>query len=245
MGRVSNAQQSRPVPALKPIDLDGQDLDLFPVPHLVHALAQPGSDLANVAAESIDAARLDVVIGAFGDDQARLKVIRAIDKDQCLSVVDIAKHLSWVAWHAAKPKPQDIDGHTMFDHFQSGCAAGNRVTAIATHHEFRANLHLSAVVAGNHACNALAVSFEVHHFVLHQQLKRGKPLSMTGNEVQKIPLRHERHEFTLCRHTAKIGHFERGISEDDSERLHPLMGHLEELLEQPEFPEYLKSGWVY
>jgi hypothetical protein len=49
----------------------------------------------------------------------------------------------------------------------------------------------------------------------------------------------------LCRHTAKVGHFERGVSEDDSERLHPLMGHLEELLEQPEFPEYLKSGRVY
>ena len=93
MSRISDAQQARPVPAPKPVDLHGQDLDLLPIVQLVHSFAQIWSELAKVGAECIQAARFDLVIGAFCDDEARLKIIRSIDQDQRLSVVHVSEHL--------------------------------------------------------------------------------------------------------------------------------------------------------
>src|SRR5215469_11430206 len=244
MGRIPNTQQSRQMPALKPIDLDGQDLNLSPIAQFIDSLAQPRSDLNNVGTERIDAARLEAFIRTFRDDETRLKIILAIDQDQRLSVVDVAEHLRRVAWPAAQPKPQDIDRHAMLDYFKSGRAARRRMAAIATHYEIRTHMHLSPIVPGHYSGDAPAASSQIHHFMLHEQVKRGEHLCMTGNKVQEIPLWHERDKFAVHWHMAKVGHFECGISDNQSHRLHLLMGQLEELLEQPEFFQYFESGWM-
>src|SRR5579872_572943 len=123
MGRVSNTQQSRPVPAPQPIDLDSQNLDLFPIAHLVDPVAEPGSDSMKVDAECIDPNRLKMTIRAFADDKARLKVIRSVNQDQRFPIIDVAEHLSWIAWPAADPEPQYVDRHAIFDDFETPCLA--------------------------------------------------------------------------------------------------------------------------
>ena len=92
MGGIANAQQARPIPSLKPIDLHCQDLDLLPIVQFVHAFAQVWRDLANVCAERIDAAGFDLVIRALCDDEAGLEIIRTID-GLTLSEVHVAEHL--------------------------------------------------------------------------------------------------------------------------------------------------------
>ena len=98
MSRISDAQQARPVPAPKTVNLHGQNLDLLPIVHLVHSFAQIWSKLAKVGAKCIQAARFDLLIGAFGDDEARLKIIRSIDQDQSLSIIHVSEHLGRIAW---------------------------------------------------------------------------------------------------------------------------------------------------
>src|ERR1700679_2831310 len=44
---------------------------------------------------------------------------------------------------------------------------------------------------------------------------------------------------------AKVGNLKGGTADDNPHRFHPLMGQLEKLLEQADFPQYLERGWVY
>ncbi len=115
MGSISNAQQTRPIPSLKSIDLHCQDFDLLPIVKFVHSFAQVRRDLANVGTERIDAAGFDLVIRALCDDEACLKIVRAIDQDQRFSIVHVAEHLRRIVRRAADSEPQDIDGHSVFD----------------------------------------------------------------------------------------------------------------------------------
>jgi hypothetical protein len=56
MSRVSNAQQARPPPSLKPVDLDRQNPNLLPIMQLVYALSQAGRNAGNIGAQRIQTA---------------------------------------------------------------------------------------------------------------------------------------------------------------------------------------------
>ena len=68
---------------------------------------------------------------------------------------------------------------------------------------------------------------------------------MIREKVEEIPLGHEGHKFALRRDVAEVGRLEGGISDDNSHRLNPLMGYLEELPEQAKFAEHFERGGVH
>ncbi len=213
--------------------------------HFVDAFAEEGSDAAKVGAEGIEASGFDFVIGAFCDDEAGLKVVAAVDEDEGLSVVDIAEHVGRVALDAADAEPEDIDGDSVLDDVEAGGAACNGMAAIATHDEVGADLHLAAVVVRDDSPDAIADLYETGGLVLHEQLKGRKAPGVGGKKVQEIPLRHERDELAGGGHMAEVGNLEGRASDDDTDRLHGLMGQLEKLVQQAEFVEHVEGGGMH
>ena len=59
---------------------------------------------------------------------------------------------------------------------------------------------------------------------------------MFREEVQKIPLRHQRHKLARPRHMAEIRHIELGVADDHAQRSYLLMRQLQKLPQQPKLP---------
>ncbi len=68
---------------------------------------------------------------------------------------------------------------------------------------------------------------------------------MAGEEVEEVPLRHQRDEFARRRHMAEIGDIEVLVPDDDAGGAHFLVGQLEELAEQAELAEQFERGRMH
>ena len=115
VGGIADAKQTGTVPLLEAVDLHGQQLDLIPIVQLLDSVAEVGRDLANCPAEGLHALPANFIQRPFADQQPGLEVITAIDQDQSLAVIDIAKELIGIGLMAANAEPKHVDGDAALD----------------------------------------------------------------------------------------------------------------------------------
>src|SRR5260370_12273400 len=77
MGRRTDAKQAWPPPTLEAIHHHCEQLDLLPVGELFDTVVQEGSQLCKLSTKRGQAARAELVIAAFGNDEGALPVSAA------------------------------------------------------------------------------------------------------------------------------------------------------------------------
>ena len=115
VGGIADAQEAWTMPPLEAINLYGQQLDLSPIRQLFDPITEVWRDLANCAAEGLHALPANFIQRPFADQQPGLEVITAIDQDQSLAVIDIAKELIGIGLMAANAEPKHVDGDAALD----------------------------------------------------------------------------------------------------------------------------------
>ena len=234
------------MPEAKPINLHCQQFDLIPIPELIYAPIKIRSDLKNVASKFFNSAAPDLIKGTFGDDEPGLKIIGTIDQDQRFPVIDIAEDLPGIVGLSADPEPEYINGNTVFDEFELGCAAGHGMAAIAADYEVRQDLNgLSVGDAREDARNPATIPNEFNGLVLHPQFEGGKSLGMVREKIQEIPVGHQGYELAMSRHMPKVDGLKCGVSNNDAEGSDLLMGQSQEVVKKPQFMEHFQRGWMH
>src|SRR6185312_8105380 len=97
----------------------------------------------------------------------------------------------------------------------------------------------AATVLDAYAGNAAAVFDEAGGFGVHQQVEVGQRFAVLGDEIEEVPLRHQRDELAVRGHVGEIG--DRQVIRADLRRQvrHLVVRDLEELIEQAEFVHQL------
>ncbi len=80
----------------------------------------------------------------------------------------------------------------------------DRVSPIRANHEVCAHFHFAARSFCAYAAHALILDEQIGDLGLHVQFKGREPFGMTGEKIEKIPLRHERNEFAVRRELREI-----------------------------------------
>src|SRR6266404_5522097 len=78
--------------------------------------------------------------------------------------------------------------------------------------------------------------------MLHVQREGWELFRVTGEEVEKIPLRHESDELAVGGQPREIGHRDKVTIEDSFQLRHFLMWQLEKFFQQPELAHQLERG---
>src|SRR6516164_1423184 len=69
-----------------------------------------------------------------------------------------------------------------------------------------------------------------------------KPLRFLRQEIQELPLRHQRREFTMRRQMTKVRQFDCMAVDDSKKLLHDLMRPLQKRLQKSEFVQDFERG---
>src|SRR6266487_4048294 len=116
------------------------------------------------------------------------------------------------------------------------------MTPIRADYEVRVNLDPSVGRIRQHANDFSLVFNQVDRFDLHLQTEVRILLSVLGDKIEKIPLRHEGDELALSRQMRKIGHYYEIVTDLPADLAHLLVRALQEIFEQAEFMHDLESG---
>ena len=86
---------------------------------------------------------------------------------------------------------------------------------------------------------------EIDRFRRHHHLERGEPLAVLAQEVEEIPLRHERDEGIFDVETAEIRDPHLFSAEHSLHPLQALMRQPQKAFDQPEFVHYLQRRGMH
>ena len=172
MRRITDAKQTGSVPLLEPVDLDREKLDLFPILQLIYASLKVGCELQDSGAERIESAPLDFVKSALANDHPGLKVVAAVNQDECLSEINSSEHLFRIVRPAADAEPEHVVRNAEILELELPCLPHDRMPAIAANDQFRANPHRGvSVPARSHSDDAFIVVQQIDGLVPHAQIE--------------------------------------------------------------------------
>ena len=249
---VADAEQARSVPLLEAVDLHGEQFHLLPRGELIDTglaagagLAEKGDELGDIAAERIEARRLDGGReSAFPNDVAALEVVAAVDGNEHAAKVDVTKAFFGVVLTARYAEPEHVDGHAPLDVLEVGGLCGDGVPAVAADGELCADLDGSVGRVGGGADDAAALFEEASDFVLHTEGEAGIAAALGGEEVEEVPLRHERDEGGVDRQAGEVGHGARDPADDGADAINLLVRQAEQRLEEAELVHDLECRGV-
>ena len=180
--------------------------------------ARKGYDALDALMEGWEAVLLDLREGAFGDDVSDLKVVDAIDEHDEPAVVDVAEGVLGVVGLAGEAEPEDVDGNTVVDERKMRRDARDGVAAVAADGESGWDLDGAVWSVGEDAGGG-AVLFldEAGGLPTHAKGEAGEACGFGGEEVEEVPLGHERDEFGVSGEVREVGHGDAAVP-DDSRR---------------------------
>ena len=108
------------------------------------------------------------------------------------------------------------------------------MAAVASNREIGAYLERAIRGIGAHADDAIWLFQQVDRFRPHPQMERSIFLAVVGEEIEEIPLRHQRDELAAGRQVAEIRKLNVGVADDAVELADFLMRAREKGLEQAE-----------
>jgi len=112
----------------------------------------------------------------------------------------------------------------------------------AAGHEIGTDIEFAGRGVRPHADDAPAFLDQRGRFRLHLQMKARIALAAIGEEIQEVPLRHQRDELAARRQVAEVDEGEMQAAELAAERARLGVGQLEEFVEQAEFAHHLERG---
>ena len=204
--RIADAQEPRAPPFSQPIDGDAEQADVVPALQFADPVGQERRHFHELTAEGFEALRLHALDPALRDDIGALPVVAAIQHDHQSAGFEMAKGVRAVALLARQAEPQHIHRRAIVVALKSRSLAHGRMAPVAADHEISADGERSVRRVGDHAGDASILLDQVCRLGLHAQVERLIALALLGEEVEEVPLRHQRDEFAVRRQMAEIGH---------------------------------------
>ena len=141
---------------------------------------------------------------------------------------------------ARQAKPEHVHRRSVVIALKPSFLAHGRMASVATDREVGADRERAVRGLGAHADDAPVLLDQVGRLGLHAQVERRVALALLGQEVQEIPLRHQRDEFAVRRQMAEIHHLKVFGADLGGQRFDLLMRQFQELVEQAEFVHQLE-----
>ena len=108
------------------------------------------------------------------------------------------------------------------------------MASVAANGEVSADGERAVRGLGAHADDAPVLLDQAGRLGLHAQVERCVALASLGQEVEEVPLRHQRDEFAVRRQMAKITHLYAFGADLRAHRFDPLMRQLQEFIDEAE-----------
>src|SRR5262249_5126682 len=131
MRRVADAQHARLVPCDQPVDSDGQLPEVLEAHDFAGAIGQERRQLGDGAADRVEPLRLHCFQRIFGDDEAALPVVTAIDPDEDVTSAETTNRFVGIGGLAREAKPQHIHWRAEVLDLQAGLASHRRMPTVA------------------------------------------------------------------------------------------------------------------
>ena len=136
---------------------------------------------------------------------------------------------------ARQAKPQHVHRRAVVVALKPGFLAHRRMASVAADHQVGADREHAVRRLGAHAGDAPVLLDQIGRLGLHAQVECPVALALLGQEVEEVPLRHQRDEFAVRRQMAEIGHRKAFGADLPGQRFDLLMRQLQELVDQAEF----------
>ena len=149
-----------------------------------------------------------------------------------------------VAFAFGDVHPKNVDRDADFLNFKTGTLVSDGVAAIRANDEIGAKSAIAFRSFGTHTSDAIALEKKVDNFMLHVKCEGREPFGVTGEEIQEVPLRHERDKFATGWQPGKIGNLCEVTVKNSSQLPHRLMPQFQKFLEQSEFVHDLERRWM-
>src|SRR5262245_1916214 len=135
--------------------------------------------------------------------------------------------------------PELVDRHTDIFYLHPGALTQDRVPSIGSDNQVGIYVQITLFGLRFHSYYAPGFFDRADSFSIHQQLEVRIALRLRGDEVQEVPLRHQRGVFTSGREARKVKSHYLRIIDRDLQLLHPLMRETQEFLENSQFMQQL------
>jgi hypothetical protein len=237
VGSVADAEQTGGAPLLKAINLNGKELYLVPGVDLCGTAGEEGHYALDALLKGGEAVLLDLREGAFGDNVSNLKVVDTINEHDKAAVVDVAEGVFRVAWLAWEMEPEDVEGNAVIDEGKMRGDAGDGVATVAADGESGGDFDRTVGSVGDDAGGEVAILNESGGFPTHAKGEAGEVGGLGGEEVEEVPLGHERDEFGVRGKVREVGHGDCAVADKAGEMSDLGVRKGEEFFEEAEFVE--------
>src|SRR6266571_3930693 len=144
MRRVADAKQSFATPFAQTIDLHCEQLDLRPIIQLGYTIAQKSRESDDLVLKFRQPARLDAVEAVFGNNEAALPVIAAVEQHKKFAVLEKTERLLRIILFFGDAHPEHVDRHAKLAQLETGARVNRRVPPVRSDDEVRAHFHFTA-----------------------------------------------------------------------------------------------------
>ena len=208
------------------------------------AVAQEGRDPDDVVPEAGEPALADRVEPALADHKGALPVIAAVEHHQHPAVIDPAGGLARIARAFREPHPQHVDRRAEIGDREPGALAHDRMPPVRADHEIGAHLDRAFRRLPAHPDDPAGFLDEVGDLGFHPQVKARQPAARFGEEIEEIPLRHQRDELAAGRQMGEIGDPDLAVADDAAQLAHFLMRARQKGLEEAQLVHDLQGRGV-
>ena len=167
---------------------------MVPVRQLVNPVVQERGDCRDILVKGFQTLLPDRVDAPLRDHIAALPVVAAVDQHHDLAAIEPTQGLYWVCLPARNPHPEHVDGRAKVLDHQAAPLAHRRVTPIGADGQLRPNVDRAARGRGAHPDDPSVFFDQLVDLGFHAHLKRRITPCPLREEVEEIPLRHERDE---------------------------------------------------
>ena len=157
----------------------------------------------------------------------------------------MTEHFRLVGLPAGESEPKNIHWRAVIVALQPGAGAKRRVPPVGSDHQVGADCQFAVGAAGANADNATVFLDEIGRLSLHSHMESFVAFAAFGEEIQKIPLRHQRDIFAVRRQMSEIEHLQARVTDLNGEPLEFLMRYFEERVEQTELIHQLERRGMY
>ena len=141
----------------------------------------------------------------------------------------------------AQAEPQNVHRRAEILDLEAGLLAHDRVPSVGADDEVRPDFEPSLRLLGGQPDDGGAVLEKAVDLGEHLEPERGIALGMLGEEIEEVPLRHQRNEMAVGGEMREVGEHDAVVADHACKLAHLLMRPLEERVEQPELVHDLQG----
>src|SRR5262245_58819245 len=139
MRSIDDTEQPWSKPLGKPIDADGQKLNIIPALDLAYLIFGMGRELCHFFVKRGEPLPTNLVKLTFGNNVPALPVIPPVDGDKDAPAVKASHGLCRTVRLAWQVKPQHIHGRTKLLNGYVGFLANDRIATVSRHYKIRSH----------------------------------------------------------------------------------------------------------